>query len=59
MNLGVGMRAARTAGSHAMDRFYRPYSAPQSGKRCADCSWPTRAVECLGERFDGSERRLA
>lgn len=51
MNLGVGTRAARTAGSHAMGGFYRPCSVQQGGL--------PRAVECLGARFDGSERRLA
>jgi hypothetical protein len=32
MNLGVGTRAARTAGSHAMGRFYRPCSVQQGGE---------------------------
>ena len=30
----------------------------KAAKGCSDCSLP-RAVECLGARFDGSERRLA
>lgn len=32
MNLGVGTRAARTAGSHAMGGFYRPCSVQQGGE---------------------------
>jgi hypothetical protein len=32
MNLGVGTRAARTAGSQAMGRFYRSCSVQQGGE---------------------------